>query len=356
MLTSVCALLLAGAGAEAPPDGAPEAAPQPAFEMPRLRVRPGISVYGRYRVFDEEPHHAFDVARSRVSLDVELGSWLEGQIDFEVSEAPGLRDGVIDLKPAKWLRFSVGQFKKPFSRVELTSRRDLPLYARGLVNSRLVEDYGHGDRDIGVSVHGKLGGARYELGVFNGSRRAIEIDSGKDVVARVTYDVLSELELGASGSLKVRNVPGVVYDETRQVIGAAGIDAALRRGPVEVVAEILWAQEGTPRQGPDHLGSLGGIAFATWAFELSPWVQLAPVAKVELLDADLGRGDDLTFTALVGANLHLWEIVRVMVQGEGLWREAEVPDETARDEYALVAMVALDAKVWLDELMRLWVP
>jgi hypothetical protein len=296
----------------------------------------GTRVHTRYQVFDESPSHRFSLRRARLFAILAPADWIEAQVDFEVSDSPSVKDAFADLKLAKWFRVSGGQLKKPFSLIELTGPGKLPLIERGIVNDRIVDTLGFGGRDQGLVIWGKKKPVRWALGGFNGSGTLDEVDSGKDVAARFQWRVVKGLKLGASGSMKYRNPEGV--DLQNKAVFAAGGDVAWRFRFLEVAAEALWAQERLLFRR-DHFGA---ILYALASFDLSDDLSIAPIAKFEILDDDLGRPRNLAYAISAGANLHIARFVRLMLQGERVIAES---DSELDDRWRGTLQLAFDASI-----------
>ncbi len=174
----------------------------------------------------------FEFRRLRLGADIRVGETIRGFIEPDFSQAD------LEIKAA-WIEYVIdpafvvraGQFKKPFSRVQLTSSLAYPAIERGLrirglagafdqvdletgspVLSRLdgpllgeeqylLDALGYQSYDMGVGVHGTLGAVGYEAGVFNGTGAdALDEDGSKAVAARLTLAPLERLELGAGVS------------------------------------------------------------------------------------------------------------------------------------------------------------
>lgn len=294
----------------------------------------GTRVHGRYRVEDRLPHHQFQLRRARLRTDFDPLDWLDSQLDFDLSDAPALKDAWVRFKPWRWLRITVGQFKKPFSRLELTNAGRLPFWRRGLVNDRFVDELRFGGRDLGLSLSGRIGDFRYDMGLFNGNRTLGEIDTGKDGAVRLTYRPFKNLRLGASGALKYRNVEDVEY--VRHAIWAVGLDARFRGGPFDIVGELLWAEEGSLTHGPRPLG---GLLYVVLRIPLNDTFELRPLVKGELLDDDVAAPRDLAGSITLGANLRIRDFFRFMVQAEQWFSQGGSRVESQR---RVVFQLALD--------------
>lgn len=318
---------LAGRPASAQEPEIPGDAPQPAVE-PAGPLHFRARVHARYEVFEEEPKHAFVLPEARLAVNAEPLPWLGAQIDVDFSSAVALRDGFVDVGP-QWLRLRLGRFKRPFSRLQLMSLRTVPLWRRGIVNRVIVRNFGFGDRDRGAKLHGRIGGFGYEAGVFNGSDiGSRDSDFGKDAVARVRYRFSKALRVGASGSLRYASNPQNPVARPRKDRWATEIDARVRLGNFDMLAEATWAQGPRTRLGPEYFGAL---IYFMYRVKLAENLKLRPLVKAEILDHNVYKTDDVALSVTAGVNLHLTKWLRVMLQGENVWSQANsemiTPDE-----------------------------
>lgn len=307
--------------------------PEPAVEKNR---RPPVLLRGRvhtrYGWLDRAPHNELEVVRARLALDLQPEPWLFAQLDVDAVDLPIVKDAYVVLQPVAALGVTIGQFKKPFSRLELTSSGKLPLWRRGIVNDRLTRNYGYGGRDVGVMLLGRAGPFTYAAGAFNGTRTLEETDSGKDVAARLALSAADAIDLGVSGSMLHRNPEGLQVTRTF----AASIDGRLRTGPLDSRFEVIWAQEPLPEGGRDQLGAMAYVVLRTPRIE---GVSLRPIVKVELLDEDTRTGASHATSLMGGVNLDFRGPLRVLLQYEQVWGQTRT---SVREEKRAVAQVALD--------------
>ncbi|MBN2340531.1 MAG: hypothetical protein JXX29_15670 [Deltaproteobacteria bacterium] len=175
-----------------------------------------VRIFTHYELSDEKdaPNH-FELGMARLNLDWSHGRFLNAVLKYDFADLvngeeamDGLRDAYIRIEPIRWFGVQVGEFKKPFSRVELTSRKQLPVFSRGEANDYIVGFLQYGDRDLGLMVSGRLWKKwklDYALGVFNGGGRSVaELGEGsKDVSFRLDSRPLKWLWVGASASARI---------------------------------------------------------------------------------------------------------------------------------------------------------
>jgi hypothetical protein len=180
----------------------------------------------------------FETRRVRLSADVRVGDWIRGFIE------PDFALGRLQLKQV-WMSFELdpalavraGQFKKPFSVINLTSSTAHPMIERGvrirgLAESLEAQSQGelssvHGDLligeqhalletqgylayDMGVALEGELGAFGWQAGVFNGNGPdSRDENGGKSLAARATYelDVGTPVTVGGAWSRRELSWP-----------------------------------------------------------------------------------------------------------------------------------------------------
>jgi len=191
------------------------------------------------------PLTMFEMRRLRLATELAYGDMVTGKIELEFAMARlATRDAWMNLAidPAFQLRF--GQFKKPFSLLQLTSSSRWPIIERavrirGLQEQLLAEDqdslfrtfqgaavipeeqnildlFSYQAYDLGAAILGNAGPVSYMAGVFNGpgSDRVDDTDD-KSMAGRVTVRMPVEVPfiLGAGVStreFRVRATPSIV--------------------------------------------------------------------------------------------------------------------------------------------------
>lgn len=181
------------------------------------------------------PFSTFETRRARLGVQLELSDWIGSELeaDFASSDVK-LKNAFVNLGFDPRFAVRVGQFKKPFSLLELTSStKILPiergLRIRGLSNAllagagtgtdeafptldgkpllpeeqELLASLGYSSYDLGVEIHGRFGRFGYQAGAFNGNGGNGQAEPGGHAfVGRLTFDPLPgrPLTLGAAGN------------------------------------------------------------------------------------------------------------------------------------------------------------
>ena len=271
----------------------------------------------------------FRVRRARFKLTWRPEKWLTAVLqvgdfnerDFGISL---LRDAYLHISPSRYIEVRVGQFKKPFSRIELRSPGKLRVFKRGPGNDLLAEELRYGDRDLGIQLSGRIVPAMkldYIIGVFNGSGPNIsEKGNSKDINARVKATVSRFFELGINGAFKFFD-----DEEERGSTGwAVGADAVLKaagfRTHLEGIIGTDHAFKSREIQVTDNApGIFDVLAILSYKHTVSgsePAIAVEPVFKFELLDPNTKVTADQVLVYSPGLNLYLGKYLRLMIHGE----------------------------------------
>lgn len=285
---------------------------------------------------DEPATAIFETRRMRLGAEMEYREWITGkvEVDFAGSTA-SLKDGWLNLGFDRALQLRAGQFKKPFSLVELTSSTKVPVIERGLrirglddaVDAAggaaageqywLLSEGGYADRDIGIMVHGAFGRLGYEVGTFTGegANRSEELGS-KAYAGRLTYAVVEPLTLGAAVSMR----PTGVQAADGEVDGTAwSVDAEwgeFRGGGLWLIAELTGGDNAV-LAGADTPAMLGAQAMAAWFLPLEGRIDgWEPALRLSWGDPDTDAADDEGMLVTPGLNLYFGGRNRLMVNGD----------------------------------------
>jgi hypothetical protein len=222
------------------------------------------------------PSSMFETRRIRFGAEAEYDKWLVGKLETELGMARlQIRDAFLNMAFAPQAQLRVGQFKKPFSLLQLTSSSVWPVIERGVrirgladalslgdslaggtpaltrfqgsvmpgEEQELLEMQGYQSFDLGASVHGSLGAFGYHAGVFNGAGfdRPDDTD-GKSWAARATYKLGKDLPitLGAAASYREIRTQSRPTIETRDGTAyEADVEiGAFRQKGIHILAEV----------------------------------------------------------------------------------------------------------------------
>jgi len=270
----------------------------------------------RYGVFLDQARLQLEAERGivEVELSADLADALRPESPSELGQPPYLRDAFLGARFAKAVRLRAGHFKRPFSRLELTSNGVLPVRGRGLTNSLIVDDAGFGDRALGLMLWGKLPGkvAYYaELSNPDWTADASLEARGAGGNARVEWEVVPELTLGADyGCRLIVHSPG--EDDHSH---GAGLDAKLETGPLAVLFDARLAQVRSTASSSSPV-AYGLVAYASYDIELDRELLLQPVLLAEYVDGGTDFSRNEAARGVLGLNLIVTDGLRVMPQVE----------------------------------------
>ena len=246
-----------------------------------------------------------------------------------------------------WLQLRVGQWKRPFSRQQITSSGSLELVDRSLTDGF----FGAG-RDIGVAIHnGAPEGFEYALGVFNGTGEkpsfsgAVQVDpatgegsvsKGKFTNVPTLFHPAIVLRAGFNyGGIKGYSEGDLEGGPLRFAVALSGIadldaegaDTAGFRGELDYALKVHgFASTGGVYILSNQDGAgMGDQAFGALGFHIQASYVVAgffqPVVRYALLAPD---GDDNDVHEILGGlSFYLFKHgLKVQVDGGAILREA----------------------------------
>ena len=338
------------AAAASSPTSEPTSRPAPAQGEAAAHPLDGLRVGGR--VYAQWVWQS-DKPRWDTHLDsARLGArWSDGPLDSKVemelfstdsdgNVVPALRDAWVAYEVTRPLQFKVGQMKKPFSRLTLMSRSELPAISRGLVIQQLVGDRDFGGRDMGAEVFGRVGSKRlrlnYAAGLFQGG--GINQPEGEGSgpqegawAGRVELENKKRWSVGVDFSQRTVE-PG---KPRQRRPWAAGLDGEVRWAHWHALAETVFARDPNQLKAVNGAGVTGML---TYELALSGLWALEPIVGGEWVkpNLDVARSQSRVFG---GASLIREGGLRLMLEGEQTMTHATGAPE---DERALTLQIAWD--------------
>ncbi|HUP18367.1 MAG TPA: porin, partial [Gemmatimonadota bacterium] len=287
-----------------------------------LHVRANIQPQLDGTTVEDEPTLDWRLRRARIGLRVWAAGWLRGDVEADFGRGRSvLTDAYVRLDFDRAFRFRVGQYKKPFDALELTSSRELPVIERdgtprgtaGPTPNGLVGDLGYSDRDIGVEWSGSFERFTAAAGIWNGSGpNTSDEDDGKQLAARVGVEVADGWTAAGAWTANRLDVPAPGAVEPDQEWYQA-FELALTGGEygepgIQALAQLM--------AGDNHDPGLGGGAevsfralqgIVAWHVPLydSPWlIGWEPAARIGWTDPDSDVDDDEATILTAGVNLY----------------------------------------------------
>jgi hypothetical protein len=296
-----------------------------AWETGDLRLRGRLQT--RFEAEEKEDGEwtsAFRVRRARFD-----GMWLPsefvrlvlefegaGMLDLNNAEAhyTVLKDAYGRFELGEVLRIQLGHFKKPFSRVKMTSPFKLFLPARGMLNRHAVargSHGGYGGRDVGLMISGRfkeLARLQYYLGAFSGIGFIDGVEeSHKDIVGRLQARPFKGLRVAVNASHKLYHSP-LGKTLTANLFGA---DIRYKIAGFTLLLEGAYGDN--VDLGPGHTlwGFHGTLAYSLTLEEV---VVITPAVMAEVFNPD---GDDQAVRLAGALNLDFVDFCRLIFFAEG---------------------------------------
>lgn len=296
-------------------------------------------------VGEEIAWSTYEFRRVRLSVDVSIRDWITGVVETDIAMGR-LRptDVFMNFQFSDAVGLRVGQFKKPFSRIELTSStKVIPIERntriRGLGD--LAEDvaleepdvftefdgdvvlgdehgildaFGFLGRDIGMALHGDAGRFSYSAGLFNGAgANERDENDGKSFAVRGAYTLTERhpLEVGA----------GVSYRETEGETEIDDLEGAafeadfewgdFRRPGLHLIGEVATGEN----LAVDDANLFGAQLWASWfkprdGARVEGW---EPLLRVSYGDPNTDVADDDGVLFTPGVNVYFFGRNRLML-------------------------------------------
>ena len=300
------------------------------------------AAFSRHYVVDTQPNgashenhvDALDVGIPTARMELYYRApvrWLSADVELELADKPELKDAWIRAKNKHFFA-KIGQYKSPFSAIELESRFALPTADRGVLHDLIVDELQIAGRRPGFSFGARTRGPvdlGLVLGAFQGSVLTKNEADDRDV------DLLSEESLRAQSlfarvELGVGDVtfglgyehrvgtPEVLYIEHYPTFGAdATLDTrVLGRGLriwVEGMAGASWYEHSRkPTDDKNAVFSAGRLVVAPRIGGLHKYAPyLEPYGMVGLFDPDTEVAEDLVYEESLGVNAGFWRLARL---------------------------------------------
>lgn len=290
----------------------------------------------------------FEFRRVRLGVDIAVREWITGRIETDITNGR-LRpsDVFMNLQIDPALGLQVGQFKKPFSAIELTSSsKVIPIERntriRGLADALIVDDapspsaigdehglldtFGYLGRDIGAALHGELGRFGYSVGIFNGAgANQPDANDGKSFAGRLEFTPGEmPLRFGAAASHRETGVGAAERDGIAFEVDAEW--GAFRRPGLRVIGEVTTGDNLVL----DDATFTGAQVWASWFRPLdgARVEGLEPLVRASWGDPGDDTQDDSGVLVTPGVNVYFFGRNRLMLNWD-VYMPADSRFETA---------------------------
>lgn len=309
------------------------------------------------------PSSTFEPRRIRFGWQLEVDDWITAQVQPEFALGQlRLTNAYLNLAFGTRAELRLGQFKRPFSRIFLTSSSTIPPIERGarirgiedafearvepdevpdffLVFPRdlvvaeeqaLLDALGYLGFDVGAALHGRLGTVGYELGIFNGTGADARDDNdGKSLAGRLEYRPWKDRPLVLAASTSYRELlfdgllGGVEVNAARLAGTAFSVDAewgGFRRAGLHLIAE---AAAGENLAIDEPLLAAQAILAYFRPLQGRRFEGLEPVFRASFGDPNTERGGDHGWLLTPGVNLYAYGRNRLMLDWDAFFPGSE---------------------------------
>lgn len=288
----------------------------------------GVTVWGflqpqfETRFLKDGPEHSFTFNRARIGVT--------GLIPYDVAyyaiietsafkdQHPFLLDAFLSYQRYSFARFSIGQFKSPFTLEMSTACHELNAIYRTDAVQNLVSP----DRDLGVMISGDIKEKllSYSLALTNGTGKGVfDNNNGKTFHSRVVLAPKNFIKLG--GGIQYGTHPSVVEDATEEDIRFRwAADLQLKYKNFDLIGEYIYGSDkgsyvvgggcgGTPTVVEGDLKRSGYYILAMYK---TKW-NLQPIFRYENWNTDRDTKNRIEHTMAFGFNYWLNDWSRIQV-------------------------------------------
>jgi hypothetical protein len=204
------------------------------------------------------------------------------------------QDAVLTFKFIPYVNISAGQARTPITAEGPSPAPRLVFIERSEIG-RLFGD----QRDIGAWAHYKFKRFGYQVGLYNGNPggNTLEIDSNKDLVARLEVFPIDTLVVGGS-------VDRTLATTNKGVLTIAGADAKYVGHGLTLAGEFYWKQTHDRTAAAVETASMGGYGVAAFQFNVMKGA-LQPAIRFDWFDPNTTVVSDDYWRFTAGLNILL---------------------------------------------------
>jgi hypothetical protein len=265
----------------------------------------------------------------RLVLEFDVADGITGTGTFDPTNF--IKDVYARINIKRWLKFQAGHFKRPFSRIRLTSPWDLLIPERGLIDDKIVGKRivgGFGGRSIGVMALGQIKealGLRYYVGFFSGFGFLENYEHAyRDIVGRIEIEPLSGFKIGVNDAFKL-----YYLNEKLQTVNLLGMDIGFEMAGFSAVLEgdvgkylYNYTIGDSEEVVLSSVSFWGAHATVAYEFALGDSIKLTPAFMAEYLNAPVNDSyNGYAWRIAGGINLVFLKYCKVAIFGEGLVKD-----------------------------------
>jgi hypothetical protein len=340
-----CATLLLGMALPAAAQSAPAPSAAVHFETQFQYSTTNIDEGDGVRV----PSSTFEFRRIRTYFDIRINDWITGAVESDIGMGRlSVRKAYMDLAFSDAFALKLGQDKKPFSLMELTSSSKFPMIEQNMRIRGVAAALGAADTagfltafrgnplvpeqqsiidalqykayELGATAHGRVGRFGYDVGVYNGTGiDQADDNDAKSFAGRATYTLplTKPLTIGAGASYRELNFPLPSDSTTRD---GTAFDADVEYGGFRLPGFWILAEATTGSNIATEDRFIGATGIVTYFIPTKGRVEgIEPVFRAGWADPNDAVDDDDALMLVPGFNVFFtgrnklslnWEVLR----------------------------------------------
>ena len=280
------------------------------------------------------PSSTFEFRRIRTYFDIRITDWITGAVESDIGMGKlSVRKAYMDLAFSDAFALKLGQDKKPFSLMELTSSSKFPMIEqntrlRGLgaalsnadtlgafltefrgnplipEEQSIIDALQYKAYELGATAHGRVGRFGYDVGVYNGTGIDQLDDNGsKSFAGRATYTLplAKPLTLGAGASYRELNFPLAADSTTRD---GTAFEGDIEYGGFRLPGFWVLAEAATGSNMATEDRFIGGTGIVTYFIPTKGRVEgIEPVFRAGWADPNDALDEDDALLLVPGFNV-----------------------------------------------------
>lgn len=283
-----------------------------------------FSGYGAagYKIFDRNKLRKYNQEvyyEGKLQADVKINKHIDAQLDLRGSsedQAVILREFSVKLDYLKYLRFKLGNIKKPFGLEQLVNTEELPTIERSYIQ-RTISGFGYGGRGVSLAAYYNYNKKRPEFPFSYALALTRDNSLNSSVAARLSFHQQEIIYSGNflfqhTGGEFPNNAEGFSFDISYAANSfTTSLEALYVQDPVESLKLKLSGNERS-------VFSSGIKSLSTYAFNIDGEVvkTIEPVILAALFLPDSRQSSYHTIEVNAGTNIYLDKDLRFRLNGD----------------------------------------
>jgi len=293
------------------PEGKPEKSSVKFDRTPKISgLLKSYWQYDQYESGDDKNNIKLKYGRVAIKGGVSDDVGYKLQFDFTRNGDDMLLDGAVYFNPTLWSKMTVGQFKTPYSTINLRSASKQRFIDKPMMNSKTSPP----TRDVGFSLTSKNSQFSTTVGVFNGSgQNSSDVNNAKNAAGRITWAGSAKLNLSANIYYGKTNEADSLYEDLMMYNGGFGF----KHEKFAIEGEYGYYET-------ESLKRTGFYLDAVYDHPLTGIVKtITPGFRYEWYDSDTDTPDDAKWRYTAGLKLVFAKLPNMHVRADYQYNEVE---------------------------------